>query len=180
MARIGHGRKNANRGEAINRNAARVEALTKKVAKFQKELKTEFEELGEVVEEQMTETDMKCRGYCAKVQSAIVTHEIRMRYLERPWWKKLFGIKPELPITIQQAAEVIEKEEEVTKEEEEGHHVLDIQSGKLGQKSEIKKKDKAVPPATPSHRQVIVDKKTPGPVKREGEADGSKAESRDA
>lgn len=38
---------------------------------------------------------------------------------------------------------------------------------------------KPEPPATPSHRQVVVDRKVPGP-KKKGEPDGTKAESREA
>jgi hypothetical protein len=42
-----------------------------------------------------------------------------------------------------------------------------------------KEEKKPEPPATPSHRQVVVDRKVPGPKKREEEPDGTKAESRD-
>jgi hypothetical protein len=42
------------------------------------------------------------------------------------------------------------------------------------------KKERPKSPPTPSHRQVIVDRKTPGPKKKKGGPNKKKAESRDA
>jgi len=173
---MGHGQKNTNRGEAINRNAARIERLAKKIAEIKKEMTKDFEDLGEEV----MDIDVRTAHKLSKVMSAVVTHEIRLRGLERPWWKKLFRIKPEISVTLQAASEVDapkldedETEVDVAKEEKKakpGHHVLNIKNSRLGTKSPIigeKKEEEKKPgaPPTPSHRQVVVDPKKPGPKK---------------
>ncbi len=75
---VGHGQKNTNRGQAINRNAARIKKLAEKLAELGKlikkvkiEAKSDLDEISVVMDEWFTET------------------EERLRLLERPWWKKL-------------------------------------------------------------------------------------------
>lgn len=170
---VGHGQKNANRGAAINRNAARIAKLAKKIAEIKKEMVKDLEALGEEV----GDIDVRTGHKLSKVMSAVVTHEIRLRGLERPWWKKLLRIKPEISVTLREAAKVpapkLDEPEEtgkVVQMPKKGHHVLDIKNSKLGTKSPTigekkEEKKKPVPPPTPSHRQVVVDPKKPGPKK---------------
>ena len=82
---MGHGKKNANRGEAINRNAARIHELANKlkglgniVKDVKRELQDEINEILVVIDEMDEET------------------QERLRLLERPWWKKLLRMDLEV------------------------------------------------------------------------------------
>ena len=82
---MGHGRKNANRGEAISRNTQRIRKLAEKhkalgeiVKDVRRELKDEIEEVVVVMNEYFEEI------------------EERLRLLERPWWKKLLRMELEV------------------------------------------------------------------------------------
>lgn len=83
---MGHGQKNANRGEAINRNAARVSKLAEKL-----------KELGGILKKVKAELKEEIEEYTAVVDEYFVEIEERLRLLERPWWKKLFRMDLELP-----------------------------------------------------------------------------------
>lgn len=145
---MGHNKKNANRGEAINRNAARVQELANKL-----------KELGNIVKDAKRELQDEINEILVVIDEMDEETKERLGLLERPWWKKL----------LRMDLEVKEKEEEMPKGKVhrlEGHATI-----------KTKKKDQ---PSTPSHRQVVVDRKTPGPKKRNGKPDKTKAESRDA
>ena len=132
---MGHGTKNANRGAAISRNAARVANLAeqlKNLGNLMKDMKREgMDEMNEIM---------------VVMEEVHEAHTERLRLLERPLWKKL----------LRRDLEIKREEDEMPKEEEK----------------------KPEPLATPSHRQVVVDRKVPGPKKKE-EPDGTKAETRD-
>jgi len=82
---MGHGKKNANRGEAIQNNYARIRTLAEKhkalgniVNDVKRELQDEINEILVVVDEMDEET------------------QERLRLLERPWWKKLLRMDLEV------------------------------------------------------------------------------------
>ena len=82
---MGHGKKNANRGEAIQNNYARIRTLAEKhkalgniVKDVKRELQDEINEILVVVDEMDEET------------------QERLRLLERPWWKKLLRMDLEV------------------------------------------------------------------------------------
>ena len=92
---MGHGRKNANRGEAISRNTQRIRKLAEKhkalgeiVKDVRRELKDEIEEVVVVMNEYFEEI------------------EERLRLLERPWWKKLLRMELEVEDAKEEETEV--------------------------------------------------------------------------
>jgi len=76
--RMGHGKKNANRGEAINRNAARISKLAEKVGELGKELKVGFK--GMVAEAKAADEAF---------QNLREVFGQRLTELEKPWWRKI-------------------------------------------------------------------------------------------
>ena len=189
---MGHGQKNANRGAAINRNAARVEELAK-----------QLKNLGNLMK------DMKREGMDETNEIMVVMDEVheafeeRIRLLERPLWKKLLRRDLEAPSPNLEDADFekdvlpeIEKQTgeipaEVKEEAKADAMAMAVKGStpvlgefveaviKEQKEAEMKKKKKEKErPATPSHRQVVVDRAVPGPEKK-GEPDGTKAESRD-
>ena len=192
---MGHGQKNANRGAAINRNAARVEELAK-----------QLKNLGNLMK------DMKREGMDETNEIMVVMDEVheafeeRIRLLERPLWKKLLRRDLEAPSPNLEDADFekdvlpeIEKQTgeipaEVKEEAKADAMAMAVKGStpvlgefveaviKEQKEAEMKKKDEEKEkerPATPSHRQVIVDRAVPGPKKKE-EPDETKAVTRDA
>jgi len=101
---MGHGQKNANRGEAIQRNKARIA-----------ELATQLKNLGNLMK------DMKREGMDEMNEIMVVMDEVheafeeRVRLLERPWWKKLLRMDLEIEKEVEDAEE---KEAEVAADAE--------------------------------------------------------------
>ena len=99
---MGHGKKNANRGEAINRNAERVRRLSEK-----------HKALGSIVKDVKRELQDEINEILVVVDEMDEEIKERLRLLERPWWKKL--LRRDLEIKVEEVEDVKE-EEDPTKE----------------------------------------------------------------
>ena len=191
---MGHQQRNANRAYRIEKNKERIEELARKIEEFGKILQKMKHEMGETLDETAIVVD----------EVFDETRE-RLRLIERPLWKKLLKKDLEPPIT---GSENLDFEKDVlpeierqtgeipaeVKEEAKADAMAMAVEGstpvlgkfveaviKEQKEAEMKKKDEEKEkerPATPSHRQVVVDRAVPGPRKK-GEPDGTKAESRD-
>ena len=84
---VGHGQKNTNRGQAINRNAARIKKLAEKLG-----------ELGEIVKKVKTGATKDLDEISVMVDEWFTETEERLRLLERPWWKRLLRRELNPPI----------------------------------------------------------------------------------
>ena len=82
---MGHGKKNANRGEAINRNAERVRRLSEK-----------HKALGSIVKDVKRELQDEINEILVVVDEMDEEIKERLRLLERPWWKKLLRMDLEV------------------------------------------------------------------------------------
>lgn len=141
---MGHGQKNANRGEAIQVNRDRIVELEKLTKDLDKRLK-KSEAAARLDSARLPGLE---EGY-RKLKLVFVSLDGRMRMQERTWWQKLLR-RPALegalfklvPIVdddeAKEGEEVVPRADELPEPREKGHHVLDIQSGKIGVSSEIK------------------------------------------
>ena len=103
---VGHGQKNTNRGQAINRNAARIKKLAEKL-----------EDLGKIVKKVKAEATKNLDEVSAVMDEWFTETEERLRLLERPWWKRLLRRELNPPITNLENVEM-EVEDAEGREEE--------------------------------------------------------------
>ena len=151
---MGHATRNANRAAGIAKNQGRIAALAKKHGElevFTAGFRKEIKDEVDVITDELE-----------SMEENRLALEKEMRFLVQPfwkrWWQSYMDHKVALVHARVRATMEIEKEGKMPKEEEK----------------------KPEPPATPSHRQVVVDRKVPGPGKKGEEPEKTKAESRDA
>jgi hypothetical protein len=214
---MGHGKKNANRGEAIKNNYARVEKLAEKHKELGNHLKDTKRELQDEINEILVVVD----EIDEEIKKRFDDLEYRMSFHEKPvwsrWWSWLYwwweerrgenearAVDPPEAILTSPVKLSDQQFAELEKEFLGGTSPIENPAGLINYKKpyekptikeeEMPKKgkvhrleghatvkaDKLGPPPTPSHRQVVVDRKTPGPKKKKGEPDKTEAKSRDA
>lgn len=119
---MGHGQKNANRGEAIARNAARIGKLKSEVNEKMKFATKKATALGERLD--------ALEKFKGEAQSIILGLNARVRLLERPWWKRILGIGKTIQYpTTENGDSAVHFLGFGPRPEGPTHHVLDIHSG---------------------------------------------------
>ena len=129
------------------RNANRAYRIEKNKERIG-ELAEQLEDLGRLMKTVKAEGGENLDEIIVVMDEVFVATGERLRLLERPLWKKLLRKDLDPPLIN---LENLETEDEMVKDEEK----------------------KPEPPATPSHRQVVVDRAMPGPKKKKKEPNGS-------
>ena len=147
---MGHGQKNANRGEAIMKLQTRMGAAERRMGEIASNLKatTDRNKSTERLMAKDSNRILELENNVRKMKLLLVAHQGHIDRLTRPWWRKLLRMGPKqngalfklVPLVTpddlpQDGEEIVPDAEEIT-EPERDHHVLDIQSGKLGVKIE--------------------------------------------
>lgn len=194
---MGHGKKNANRGEAIQNNYARIKKLAEKHKELGNHLKDAKRELQDEINEILVVVDEMDEEFKARLTEL----EERVLFNAQPFWKRWWQtwkknnellkdankppvVDPLEPIKVKKRVAFEVPLPDPEKKPYEKPTIKEEEMPKKGKVHRLEghatvKADKLGLPPTPSHRQVVVDRKTPGP-KKTGKPDKTKAESRDA